>query len=384
MKFPIYLDNNATTPVDPLVLEEMLPYLKDKFGNASSSSHIFGLEADAAVNFARKRISELINSTPEEIIFTSGATESINLALKGYAESNFQRGNHIITTPIEHKAVLDTSKYLEKHDFEITYLKVDEFGIIDLKELKNSISDKTIIISVIFANNEIGTIQPIEEIGKICKDKGIIFHTDSSQAVGKVNVDVNAMNIDLMSFTAHKMYGPKGVGVLYLKKNKGIKITEQMHGGGQEKGFRSGTLNVPSIVGFGKAAEISKKIMIEESKKILELRNNLMKSFVTGIKGCSLNGHPEKRLPGNLNVSFDFTDSQRILSSLKELAVSTGSACSSETSEPSYVLKAIGKPDFLCKSSIRIGIGRFNTEEEINFTGEKVVTTLNKIKEEIN
>jgi cysteine desulfurase len=384
-KIPIYLDNNATTPLDPEVLREMLPYFTEKFGNASSSSHIYGLEAAGAVNFARKRISELINSEIDEIIFTSCATESINLAIKGVAESSYQNRNRIITTPIEHKAVLDTCKYLEKYGFEIIELKIDEFGVIDLENLKNQINDNTCLVSIIFASNEIGTIQPIEEIGKICKEKGVLFHTDASQAIGKIPVDVNRMNIDLMSFTAHKLYGPKGTGALFIKnKNPKIKISEQMHGGGQEKGIRSGTLNVPAIVGFGKAAELARKSMNAESKRISELRNKMLESFVTNIEGCSLNGHPKNRLPNNLNISFDFIDSQRILLSLKELALSTGSACSSETLEPSYVLKAIGKPDNLCKSSIRIGLGRFNTEEEIDYVIEKMVKILSNIKMEIS
>jgi cysteine desulfurase len=366
-------------------LKEMMPYLTEKFGNAASASHIFGHEAAEAVKFARKRVSELINSSPDEIIFTSGATESINLAIKGFAESNFEKGNHIITTPIEHKAVLDTCSYLEKHGFEITYLKVDEFGIVDLDDLKNKIKDKTLLVSVMAANNEIGTIEPLEEIGNICMERNVIFHTDASQAAGKIFIDVKKFNINLMSFTAHKFYGPKGIGVLYIEnKSPKIRLAEQIHGGGHEHGFRSGTLNVPSIVGFGKACVIAKSKMKEESEIITNLRNKMMNNFVTNIEGCSLNGHPEKRLPNNLNMSFDFTDSQRILIALKDLAVSTGSACSSETLEPSHVLKAIGKPDNLCKSALRFGIGRFNTEEEIDFAIDKTIKVLNKIKEEFN
>ncbi len=385
MRIPVYLDNNATTPLDPQVLKEMIPYLTDKFGNAASASHIYGHEAAEAVKLARKRVAQLINSSADEIIFTSGATESINLAIKGYAEANFEKGNHIITTPIEHKAVLDTCKYLEKHGFEISYLKVDEYGIIDLDDLKNKINDRTLLVSVMTANNEIGTIEPLEEIGKICKDRNVIFHTDASQAVGKIFIDVKRFNINLMSFTAHKFYGPKGIGALYIEtKSPKIKLAEQIHGGGHEHGFRSGTLNVPSIVGFGMACHIAKEKMKEESEIISNFRNKMMNNFVTHIEGCSLNGHPEKRLPNNLNVSFDFTDSQRILIALKELAVSTGSACSSETLEPSHVLKAIGKPDNLCKSALRIGLGRFNTKEEIDFATEKIIKVLNKIREEFN
>ncbi|HEY5534445.1 MAG TPA: IscS subfamily cysteine desulfurase [Ignavibacteria bacterium] len=384
MKIPVYLDNNATTPLDPDVLKEMMPYLTDKFGNAASVSHIYGHEAAEAVKFARKRVAELINSNPEEIIFTGGATESINLAIKGYAEANFEKGNHIITSLIEHKAVLDTCKYLRKHGFEISYLKVDEYGIIDQEDLKNSITDKTILVSVMTANNEIGTIQPVEEIGKICSSRNIVFHTDASQALGKIPIDVKRMNIDLMSITAHKMYGPKGVGALYVaSKSPKLNLAEQMHGGGHERGFRSGTLNVSGIVGFGKACRISKNIITEESKKLTNFRNKILKNFVTNIEGCSLNGHPEKRLPNNLNVSFGFTDSQRILLSLKELAISTGSACSSETLEPSYVLRAIGKPDNLCKSSVRFGLGRFNTEEEIDFAIDITIGKLNNIRKEL-
>jgi cysteine desulfurase len=385
MRIPVYLDNNATTPLDPQVLKEMMPYLTEKFGNAASASHIYGHEAAEAVKLARKRVAHLINSSADEIIFTSGATESINLAIKGYAEANFDRGNHIITTPIEHKAVLDTCKYLEKHGFEISYLKVDEYGIIDLDDLKNIINDRTLLVSVMTANNEIGTIEPLEAIGKICKDRNVIFHTDASQAVGKIFIDVKRFNINLMSFTAHKFYGPKGIGALYIEtKSPKIKLAEQIHGGGHEHGFRSGTLNVPSIVGFGMACHIAKEKMKEESEIISNFRNKMMNNFVTNIEGCSLNGHPEKRLPNNLNVSFDFTDSQRILIALKELAVSTGSACSSETLEPSHVLKAIGKPDNLCKSALRIGIGRFNTKEEIDFATDKIIKVLNKIKDDLN
>ena len=385
MKIPVYLDNNATTPLDPQVLKEMMPYLTEKFGNAASASHIYGHEAAEAVKLARKRVAHLINSSAEEIIFPSGATESINLAIKGYAEANFDKGNHIITTPIEHKAVLDTCRYLEKHGFEISYLKVDEYGIIDLDDLKNKINDRTLLVSVMTANNEIGTIEPLEEIGKICKDRNIMFHTDASQGIGKIFIDVKRFNINLMSFTAHKFYGPKGIGALYIEtKSPKIKFAEQIHGGGHEHGFRSGTLNVPSIVGFGMACHIAKENMKEESEIISNFRNKMMNNFVTHIEGCSLNGHPEKRLPNNLNVSFDFTDSQRILIALKELAVSTGSACSSETLEPSHVLKAIGKPDNLCKSALRIGFGRFNTKEEIDFATDKIIKVLNKIREEFN
>jgi cysteine desulfurase len=385
MKIPVYLDNNATTPLDPEVLKEMMPYLTEKFGNAASASHIFGHEAAEAVKFARKRVSELINSLPDEIIFTSGATESINLAIKGYAESNYENGNHIITTPIEHKAVLDTCSYLEKHGFEISFLKVDEYGVVDLDDLKNKINDKTLLVSVMAANNEIGTIEPLEEIGKICRERNVIFHTDASQAAGKIFIDVKKFNINLMSITAHKFYGPKGIGALYIEtKSPKVRLAEQMHGGGHEHGFRSGTLNVPSIVGFGKACDIANRKMKEESEIISNFRNKMMNNFVTNIEGCSLNGHPEKRLPNNLNISFDFTDSQRILIALKDLAVSTGSACSSETLEPSHVLKAIGKPDNLCKSALRFGLGRFNTEEEIDFAIDKTIKAMNKIKEEFN
>jgi len=385
MKIPVYLDNNATTPLDPDVLNEMMPYLTEKFGNAASASHIYGHEAAEAVKFARKRVSEFINSSPDEIIFTSGATESINLAIKGFAESNFEKGNHIITTPIEHKAVLDTCKYLEKHGFEISYLKVDGNGIIDLDDLNNKIKNKTLLVSVMTANNEIGTIEPMEEIGKICKEKNIIFHTDASQAIGKIPIDVKKYNINLMSFTAHKFYGPKGIGALFIEtKSPKLKLAEQMHGGGHEHGYRSGTLNVPSVVGFGKACDIAKKKMKEESEIILNFRNNMMNNFVTHIEGCSLNGHPDKRLPNNLNVSFDFTDSQKILIALKDLAVSTGSACSSETLVASHVLKAIGKPDNLCKSALRFGIGRFNTKEEIDFAIDKTIKMLNKIRDDFN
>lgn len=382
MKFPIYMDHNATTPMDPRVLEAMMPYFTNVYGNAASRSHQYGWEAEEAVEKARQQIADLIGATTKEIVFTSGATESDNLAIMGIAEMYASKGNHIITLPTEHKAIIDTCKYLERHGKEVTYLGVDEFGMVDLDALRNAIKDTTILVTIMMANNEIGTIQPVAEIGKICREKGVIFHTDATQGVGKIPVDVNAMNIDLMSFTAHKMYGPKGVGALYVrKKSPRVKLSEQMHGGGHERGMRSGTLNVPGIVGFGKACEISKNEMEEESKRLIYLRDKMINTFLSRVKYSYLNGHPTQRLPHNVNVSFEYVEGEGLMMGIKDLAVSSGSACTSATLEPSYVLKALGRGDELAHSSIRYGLGRFTTEEEVDFAIEQTIDSVNHLRE---
>jgi cysteine desulfurase len=382
MNFPIYMDHNATTPMDPRVLEAMMPYFTKVYGNAASRSHQYGWEAEEAVENARKQIADLIGATTKEIVFTSGATESDNLALMGVAEMYASKGNHIITLPTEHKAIIDTCKYLERHGKEVTYLSVDEFGMVDLDALRNAIKDTTILVSIMMANNEIGTIQPVAEIGKICREKGVLFHTDATQGVGKIPVDVNAMNIDLMSFSAHKMYGPKGVGALYVrKKSPRVKLSEQMHGGGHERGMRSGTLNVPAIVGFGKACEICNNEMAEESARLTRLRDKMINTFLERVEYSYLNGHPTQRLPHNVNVSFEYVEGEGLMMGIKDLAVSSGSACTSATLEPSYVLKALGRGDELAHSSIRYGLGRFTTEEEVDFAIEQTIETVNHLRE---
>ncbi len=382
MKLPIYLDNHATTPLDPRVLDAMMPYLTTKFGNAASRNHSFGWEAEEAVEKARKQIADLIGAQPKEIVFTSGATESNNLAIKGVAEMYAERGNHIITVATEHKAVLDTCKKLEKRGCRVTYLPVGQDGLIDLDMLREAITDKTILISVMYANNEIGVIQPIAEIGKIAKERGVLFHTDAVQAVGKIPVNVIRDNIDLMSLSGHKIYGPKGVGALYVRrKNPRVQLTAQMDGGGHERGMRSGTLNVPGIVGLGAACEICQREMPEEMARIQRLRDRLKDKLLNELPEVYVNGSMEHRLPNNLNVSFAYVEGESLLMGINDVAVSSGSACTSATLEPSYVLKALGAGDDLAHSSIRFGIGRFNTEEEIDYVGEKVVSVVNKLRE---
>lgn len=381
LRFPIYLDNHATTPVDPRVLEAMLPYFTEKFGNPASRQHQFGWEAESAVELARKQIAELINANPREIIFTSGATESINLALKGIALAYAEKGKHIITTQIEHKATLDTCKRLEKIGFKIDYLPVDKYGVVDPDEIKKRITSETILVSVMFANNEIGTIEPIEEIGKICSEMNVLFHTDAAQALGKIPIDVQKLNIDLMSVSAHKLYGPKGIGALFIKKKTPkIKIVPIIDGGGHENGLRSGTLNVPGIVGFGKACEIAKLEMKNEAERTKYLRDKLQNGIMNKLEDVYLNGHPTQRLPNNLNLSFYGVESEAILMGMKEVALSTGSACSSASVEKSHVLKAIGLNDDLISSAIRFGIGRFNTEEEIDYVINRIVEVVNHLR----
>jgi cysteine desulfurase len=382
LKFPIYLDYHATTPVDERVLEAMLPYFREHFGNAASRNHSYGWVAEEAVEKARKQVAALINASPKEIVFTSGATESNNLAIKGAAEMYAEKGNHIITAATEHKSVLDTCKRLEKRGFRVTYLPVRPDGLIDLDQLRDSITDKTILVSIMYGNNEIGTVQDIRAIGQICHEKGVLFHTDGTQAAGKIPVDVIADNIDLMSFTAHKMYGPKGVGALYVRrKNPRVQLVAQIDGGGHERGMRSGTLNVPGIVGFGKAAELCQQLMPEEMPRLQRLRDKLKDGILAQLDEVYINGTMERRLPHNLNMSFAYVEGESLLMGVNDIAVSSGSACTSATLEPSYVLKALGAGDDLAHSSIRFGLGRFTTEEEIDYTIGKVVEVVKKLRE---
>jgi cysteine desulfurase len=368
--------------MDPRVLEAMLPYFTEHFGNAASRNHAFGWEAEQAVDKGRKQIADLIGCSPREIVFTSGATESNNLAIKGVAEMYAERGNHIITAATEHKAVLDTCKKLEKHGCRVTYLPVRGDGLIDLDMLRESITDKTILVTIMYANNEIGVIQPIAEIGKICRERGVLFHTDGVQAIGKVPVDVDKDNIDIMSITGHKLYGPKGVGALYVRrKNPRVQITAQMDGGGHERGMRSGTLNVPGIVGLGEACAIARREMPEEMNRMRYLRDRLKAKLEIGLDDVYINGSMEHRLPQNLNMSFLYVEGESLLMGINDVAVSSGSACTSATLEPSYVLKALGLGDDLAHSSIRFGIGRFNTEEEIDYVADKLVDVVSRLRE---
>jgi cysteine desulfurase len=377
------MDNHATTPMDPRVLETTLPYFCEKFGNAASRNHQFGWDAEAAVEHAREQIARLINAKPKEIIFTSGATESDNLAIKGILEFYKDKGNHIITAVTEHKAILDTCKALERTGkAQVTYLPVDQHGLVDCDELRTAITDKTILISLMYANNEIGTIHPLREIGKLSKEKGILFHSDATQGVGKIPVDVEAMGIDLMSLSAHKMYGPKGCGALYVRsKGPRVRLTPMMDGGGHERGMRSGTLNVPGIVGFGKACEIAGAEMETEAGHLLQMRERLREGLFSQLDEVYINGHPTQRLPGNLNVSFAFVEGESLLMGLKDIAVSSGSACTSATLEPSYVLKALGVGDDLAHTSIRFGLGRFNTTEEVDYVIERVVHEVRRLRD---
>ncbi len=380
LKFPIYLDSHATTPLDPRVLDEMMPYFTEKFGNASSLDHPYGYDASVAVESARERISNAINARHDEIIFTSGATESNNIALIGTMEKYQDRGNHLITCVTEHKAILDTAIHLEKMGKKITYLQVDEHGQIDLADLESAITDETVMISIMAANNEIGTIADVASIGRLAHEKNILFHTDAAQAVGHIPINVEEMNIDLMSFSAHKMYGPKGVGALYVRGMRPrVKPEPIIHGGGQERNIRSGTLNVPGIVGLGKAVEISQKEMEPENKRFKLWTDEMLKVFES--IGGQLNGHPTKRLSHNLNVYFPNVESKAIINSVsKEIAISTGSACTTQIVEPSHVLLALGHDENRAHSSIRIGLGRFNTKEEIDFCVEKITNSVESLK----
>jgi len=383
MKFPLYLDNHATTPMDPRVLEAMLPYFVEKFGNAASRNHAFGWEAEEAVENARKQLARLIHADPKEIVFTSGATESDNLALKGVVEMYREKGDHIITGLTEHRAVLDTAKALEtKRGIKVTYLPVDKTGLVSPDDVRQAITDKTILISIMLANNEIGTINPMKEIGKIAKEKGILLHCDATQGVGKIPVDVQEMGIDLMSFTAHKIYGPKGIGALYVrKKAPRVRIAPMIDGGGHERGMRSGTLPVPLIVGFGKACELCEQEMPTESVRLAKMRDRLQAGIMKALEEVYLNGHPTQRLPHNLNISFAYVEGESLLMGVKEIALSSGSACTSATLEPSYVLRALGVGSDLAHSSIRFGLGRFNTDEEIDYTTKRIIEIVTKLRE---
>lgn len=382
IQLPIYMDNHATTPVDPRVLEAMLPFFNDRFGNAASRNHSFGWTAEEAVENARGQIARLINATPKEIIFTSGATESNNLALKGVAEMYREKGNHIITQVIEHKAVLDTCKRLEKYGYEVTYLPVQKDGRINLDDLRRAITPKTILISIMYANNEIGVLQPTEEIGKIAKEHGVLFHTDAVQAVGKVPVDVQRDGIDLLSLSAHKIYGPKGVGALYVRrKNPRVQLAAIIDGGGHERGMRSGTLNVPGIVGLGKACAVCQEDMPTESERLRRLRDRLKEKIEAKLDEVYINGSMVHRLPHNLNISFAYVEGESLLMGVNDVAVSSGSACTSATLEPSYVLKALGVGEDLAHTSIRFGLGRFNTEEEVDYVADRVTETVIRLRE---
>jgi cysteine desulfurase len=379
---PIYMDNHATTPLDPRVLEAMMPYLTGIFGNAASRNHSFGWEAEQGVEKAREQIAKLIGATAKEIIFTSGATESTNLALKGVAEMYRERGNHIITQVTEHKATLDTCKKLEKLGFRVTYLPVQADGLIDIDDLKRAMDDQTIVVSIMYANNEIGVVQPIAEIGKLCHEKGVIFHTDAVQAVGKIPVNVQTDGIDLLSLSGHKIYGPKGVGALYVRRrNPRVQLAEQINGGGHERGMRSGTLNVPGIVGLGAACEYCMNEMAEEAAREIELRDYLKAKLEAALDYTQVNGNMEHHLPGNLNMSFVYVEGESLLMGINDIAVSSGSACTSATLEPSFVLKALGLGDDVAHSSIRFGLGRFNTKAEVDYVSDKIISVVQHLRE---
>ncbi len=383
VKLPIFMDNHSTTPVDPRVVEEMLPYFTTKFGNAASKNHQFGWEAEEAVEHARERIARLIGAKDsKEIVFTSGATESDNLALKGVAEFYKDKGNHLVTTVTEHKAILDTCKRLEKQGYQVTYLPVDKVGRVDPDDVKKAITDKTILVSVMLANNEIGTVQPIGEIGKITRERGVLLHTDAVQGVGKVDFDVQAMNVDLASLTAHKIYGPKGVGALYVRRSRPrVRLVAQIDGGGHERGMRSGTLAVPLIAGFGKACEILTLEGKAETARLVALRDRLKSRVMSRLDEVYVNGSLEHRLPGNMNLSFNFVEGEGLMMAMKDVAVSSGSACTSASLEPSYVLRALGVGDELAHSSIRFGLGRFNTEEEVDYVADLVIEKVKRLRE---
>jgi len=382
LSLPVYMDNNSTTPCDPRVVEAMLPYFTEKFGNAASRNHAFGWQAEEAVENAREQVAELIGASPKEIIFTSGATESNNLAIKGVASMYRKKGNHIITCVTEHKAVIDPLKRLERDGWNVTWLAVDPDGRVNPRQVREAITDQTVLVSIMVANNEVGTIQPIAEIGAICKEKGVLFHTDAVQAAGKIPLDVQKMGIDLLSLSGHKMYGPKGVGALYVRrKDPRVRLDAIQDGGGHERGMRSGTLAVPLIVGLGAAAEIARREMPEESVRLLNLRERLRQGIMGQLDHVEVNGHPTERLPGNMNLSFGFVEGEGLMMGIKDIAVSSGSACTSASLEPSYVLKALGADDERAHSSIRFGIGRFNTEEEIDFVIRDVVRAVNHLRE---
>ncbi|HXX66198.1 MAG TPA: IscS subfamily cysteine desulfurase [Polyangiaceae bacterium] len=383
LQLPIFMDNHSTTPVDPRVLDEMLPYFSTKFGNAASRSHKFGWEAEAAVDSARTRVARLIGAKDgKEIVLTSGATESDNLALKGIAEYRKDQGNHLITTVTEHKAILDTCKRLEKSGYEVTYLGVGSDGRVDPDDVRRAIRPQTILVSVMLANNEIGTVQPLEEIGKITREREVLFHTDAVQGIGKVEFDVEKMNVDLASLSAHKMYGPKGIGALYVRRSRPrVRLVAEMDGGGHERGMRSGTLAVPLIAGFGKACELLTQEGRAESARLLALRERLRARIASQLDDVYVNGSLEHRLPGNLNLSFHFVEGEGLMMAIKDVAVSSGSACTSSSLEPSYVLRALGVGDELAHSSIRFGLGRFNTEEEVDYVADLVADKVSRLRE---
>ncbi|MBI5545146.1 MAG: IscS subfamily cysteine desulfurase [Deltaproteobacteria bacterium] len=383
MKVPIYMDYHATTPVDPRVLEAMLPYFKEDFGNAASRSHVFGWKAEEAVERAREQVAALIGArSGKEIVWTSGATESTNLAIKGAAEYYAEKGRHLITQKTEHKATLDTCKRLERAGYQVTWLEVDRAGRINLGELEKALTEQTILVSIMLANNEVGTIQPVQEIGKLCRARGVLFHCDAVQGAGKIPFDVNESCVDLCSLSAHKLYGPKGVGALYVRREKPrVKLSPLIDGGGHERGMRSGTLNVPGIVGFGAAAELSKAELATEGPRLAALRDRLEKGIFARLDLVTLNGSREHRVPGNLNVSFAYAEGESLMMALKDVAVSSGSACTSASLEPSYVLRAMGVADDMAHSSIRFGLGRFNTEEEVDYVIDLVVKKVTKLRD---
>ena len=384
LKLPIFMDSQSTTPVDPRVLEAMIPYFTEKFGHPASRNHPFGWEAEGGVDKAREQIARLIGARdPKEVVFTSGGTEAINLALKGVAEMYREKGNHIVTTTIEQRATLDVCKRLERQGFEVTYVPVGRDGLVDVETVRAALTPKTILVSVMFANNEIGTIQPIAELGKLAKEKGILFHTDATQAVGKIPVDVETMGIDLLSATAHMLYGPKGVGALYVRrKNPRVRLAPMVDGGGHERGMRSGTVPVPLAVGFGKAAEIAREEMAEESKRLAALRDRLQEQILSKVDEAYVNGHPTLRLPHNLNISFAYVEGESVLMGLnREAALASGSACTSATLEPSYVISALGVDSELAHSSIRFGLHRFTSEEEVDFVARKTVEVIQRLRE---
>jgi cysteine desulfurase len=378
---PIYLDYQATTPLDPRVLEAMMPYFTYKFGNPGSRSHSYGWEAEEGVEKARGQVAKLIGADEKEVIFTSGATESNNLAIKGVAEFYKDRRNHIVTTVTEHKCVLDTCRHLEQEGFAVTYLPVQQNGLIDLDRLREVVTDKTVVVSIMAVNNEIGVIQPLAEIGKICREKGAFFHTDAAQAAGKIPLDVEAMNIDLMSISGHKIYGPKGIGALYVRRRPRVRLVPMIYGGGQERGFRSGTLPTPLCVGLGEAAEIAMKEMDAEATRLTKLRDRMLTGLQAKLPEIYLNGDLERRIPGNLNISFAHVEGESLMMGIKNLSVSSGSACTSASLEPSYVLRALGVEEELAHTSLRIGLGRFTTEHEVDTAVEELVRHVNKLRE---
>jgi cysteine desulfurase len=378
---PIYLDYQATTPLDPRVLEAMMPYFTYKFGNAHSRSHAYGWEAEEAVEKARAQIAKLVGADEKELIYTSGATESNNLAIKGVAEFYKDRRNHIVTTVTEHKCVLDTCRHLEQQGFSVTYLPVQKNGIVDLEKLRAAVTDKTVVVSIMAVNNEIGVIQPLAEIGKICREKGAFFHTDAAQAVGKIPLDVNAMNIDLMSISGHKIYGPKGIGALYVRRRPRVRLVAMINGGGQERGFRSGTLPTPLCVGLGEAAEICMKEMEAEAKRLMKLRDRMLTGLQAKLPEIYVNGDLDQRIPGNLNISFAYVEGESLMMGIKGLSVSSGSACTSASLEPSYVLRALGVDEELAHTSLRIGLGRFTTEQEVVTAVDELVRHVTKLRQ---